>query len=692
MPNRLANETSPYLLQHADNPVDWYAWGDEALERARREDKPILLSIGYAACHWCHVMEHESFEDETTASMMNELFVNVKVDREERPDLDGIYMQAVQAMTGHGGWPMTVFLTPDGQPFYGGTYFPPEDRQGMPSFRRILTAVADAYRNKREAVDNTTGKLREIYDVATRRQAAAGELSPAVLEGAYRSLGQAFDMDHAGFGGAPKFPPSMSLDFLLRYWARTGTEFARDMAVNTFRAMARGGIYDQVGGGLHRYSVDERWLVPHFEKMLYDNALFARLGVHLWQETKDPEIRRVTQQTLGWLAREMTAPEGGFYSSLDADSEGHEGKFYVWDADELDASLGGGAELVKSYWGVTPEGNFEGRNILNVRSEPSMVARRAGVTEAELEQAIAKASCTLYGVRAKRVWPGRDEKVLASWNGLMLRAVAEAARVFGDPQAKALALRNGEFLRDHMVVDGRVIRSYRNGTTKTFGFLEDHAAVGLGFLELYALTFDAEWLDRATAIADSTVARFRDPETGLFFDTPDDHETLITRPRDLTDNAMPSGTSLVADLLLRLAVLAGRADLGRLATEIVRGVAEPLARYPSAFGHLLGVADMAIFGATEVALVGDPQSPDFGRLYEALGASYVPSLVLAGGQAAPESSLPLLHGREARGGAATAYVCRGYACDVPTTSPDELSEQLARAAGAPTPARGEKGT
>ncbi|MGH9364846.1 MAG: thioredoxin domain-containing protein, partial [Thermoanaerobaculia bacterium] len=471
MPNRLAGETSPYLLQHRDNPVDWYPWGDEALARARSENRPILLSIGYAACHWCHVMAHESFEDEETARLMNELFVNIKVDREERPDLDGIYMQAVQALTGHGGWPMTVFLTPDGAPFHGGTYYPPADRQGMPSFRRVLQSVADAYANRRDAIADTSAQLRQIYDSTTALARSEGALTPRTLDLAYRGLAQRYDIRHGGFDGAPKFPPTMSLDFLLRYWKRTGTAYALEMVAESFRSMSRGGLYDQVGGGFHRYTVDAIWLVPHFEKMLYDNALLVRLAANLWQATGDAEAQRVATETLTWLEREMTSPEGGFYSSLDADSEGREGKFYVWDEQELDSLLGEDASLVKSYFGVTARGNFEGKNILHVAVDPAVSASRAGVTPDELRTRIDAARTILYDERASRIWPGQDEKILAGWNGLMLRGLATAARVFGEPGHVRLALSNGDFLFREMVRDSRVMRSHKSGETRIPGFL-----------------------------------------------------------------------------------------------------------------------------------------------------------------------------------------------------------------------------
>src|SRR2546423_4961302 len=412
MPNRLARETSPYLLQHAENPVDWFPWGPDALEKAKREDKPILLSIGYAACHWCHVMAHESFEDEETARLMNEKFINIKVDREERPDLDGIYMQAVQAMSGQGGWPMTMFLMPDGTPFYGGTYFPPDNRHGLPSFRRVLQSVSDAYTQRRTGVVQSAVQLRQIYETNLVTARSGGTLTSDTLDTAYRSLAQRYDPQNGGFGSAPKFPATMSMDFLLRYWKRTETAEALEIVVNSFRKMARGGIYDQVGGGFARYSVDAEWLVPHFEKMLYDNALLARLGAHLWQATKDDEIERVTVETLEWLAREMTAPSGGFYSSLDADSEGHEGKFYVWSEAEIDALLGDDSAAFKVHYGVTKGGNFEGKNILFVPRDRDASARLAGIDVDVLEAKIARARKILYEARAKRVWPARDQKIL----------------------------------------------------------------------------------------------------------------------------------------------------------------------------------------------------------------------------------------------------------------------------------------
>jgi uncharacterized protein YyaL (SSP411 family) len=689
MTNRLAQETSPYLLQHADNPVDWYPWGAAALERARTEDRPILLSIGYAACHWCHVMAHESFEDADTARLMNERFVNVKVDREERPDLDAIYMQAVQAMTGQGGWPMTVFLTPAGEAFYGGTYFPPEDRHGMPGFRRVLRSVAETWATNREEVARAAKAVREIYDHGSRKPEAGsrktedgipktedgdrrpaqagGRVSAATLARAANDLAARFEPMMGGFGGAPKFPHAMALDFLLRRWARTGDAQAMHIVSHSFRRMARGGMYDQVGGGFHRYAVDARWLVPHFEKMLYDNALLARLGAHLFQATADDEVRRVTEETLDWVMTEMTDASGGWYSSLDADSEGAEGTFYLWSRDEFNRVLGDDAPAATAHWGVTAGGNFEGANILHASGDgpaPDPSARRSWQRR-------------LYDVRARRQWPARDEKILASWNGLMLRAMAEGARVLGSDRYAQAAVRNGDFLWREMVRDGRVFRTHTRGETRIPGFLEDQAAVALGFLALHQLTFDRTWFDRALELADGCVSKFREEATGEFFDTASDAEALVTRPRDISDNATPAGSSLVAELLLLIAELTGDVTARERAFRVLDSSAEPMARYATMFGHLLGAADLAVNGGIEVALAGDPAAEDHRALARAVAARYVPSLVLAGGRGDAVRGIALMEGREAIGGRATAYVCRHYTCGVPVTDAVALDAQLA---------------
>jgi uncharacterized protein len=652
MANRLAQETSPYLRQHADNPVDWYAWSPDAFERARREDKPVLLSVGYAACHWCHVMAHESFEDPATAALMNERFVNIKVDREERPDVDGIYMQAVQAMTGHGGWPMTMFLTPAGEPFYGGTYFPPQDRHGLPSFTRVLRSVAEAYHSRRDDLEQTTRRLRALYDAVGAPAESTGELTAATLDRAYASIEARYDVRNGGFEGAPKFPMTMVLDFALRYAHRHKTP--PTIALESFRHMAHGGIYDQLGGGFHRYSVDAMWLVPHFEKMLYDNALLARLGVHLWQATGDAEVRAVTERTLDWVAREMTDPSGGFYASLDADSAGGEGNFYIWRADEIDDPD------IKSYYGVTELGNFEGANVLHV-------ANPNAATPLHVERARAK----LFARRAERERPARDEKILASWNGLMLRAMADAARAFGRADYRALALANGDFLARTMLhPDGRVMRSHAYGVTKIDGFLEDYAAVGLGFLALYELTFDARWLAKASFMTVAIERNFWDDSHRMFFDTARDADPLIVRPRDVTDNAVPSGTSLATELYLHLAELTGNTETRGRADWVLSTLVEPMTTHAPAFGYLLGVADAVVNGSLQVALVGETET-----LANVVATSYAPSLVLAGGA----SDVELLRDRATVDGRPTAYVCRGFVCDRPVTEPKDLKALLSHA-------------
>ncbi len=680
-PNHLLGETSPYLLQHAHNPVDWWPWCEDALTLARERGVPILLSIGYAACHWCHVMERESFEDPATAAVMNAQFVCIKVDREERPDLDAIYMQATQAMSGHGGWPMTVFLTPAGEPFFAGTYYPPDDRHGMPSFRRVLAGISEAWTNRTDSVTRTAAQMRELYAASTDRVTASGVLDETLFTRAHAELVRRHDRRFGGFDGAPKFPPTMALDFLLRQWARTGDADTLEMVRHSFIRMARGGIYDQVGGGFARYSVDAYWLVPHFEKMLYDNALLVRLGAHLWQATHDAEVRRVTEETVGWLSREMTHESGGFYSSLDADSEGHEGLYYIWDAAQLDALLGEDASLVKAYWGVTPEGNFEERNILFVPHDPVAVAAAQSVTVHELETAIDRARRILFEARETRIRPALDDKILASWNGLMLRGVAEAARCFNDDALKRLAVRNGEFLFRELVNDDRVLRTWKHGSARISGFLEDYAALGLGAVALYQLTFDRVWLDRSRVLADAIMERFWSEDASAFFDTASDAEQLVTRPRDVTDNAIPSGTSLATELLLILGDLFDESRYTDRARQMLEASVEPMARYPTAFGHALGAADLAVRGAWEVAIVGDVRAPEFEALVRVLADTYVPSLVLAGGEV--EDDVAILKGRAVS--TPSAFVCRSYVCDAPTSDPATLREQLTYRPALPHP-------
>ncbi len=687
MPNRLRDSASPYLRQHADNPVDWYEWGPEALELAKTTRKPILLSIGYAACHWCHVMAHESFENDATAAVMNELFVNIKVDREERPDLDAIYMQAVQSLTGHGGWPMTVFLTPETVPYHAGTYFPPDDRQGLPSFQRVLRAVSNAWRDRPASVEEAGRALTEHLQRAASPPTSIQTVDRRTLDLAFRALARSFDGRHAGFGGAPKFPPSMALDSLLRYTVRTGEPLALDMVVKTHSAMRRGGIFDQVGGGLHRYSVDAEWLVPHFEKMLYDNALFARLGVRLWQVARDDEVRESTELTLDWVLREMRDAGGGFQSSLDADSEGHEGRFYVWTRDEFMEVCGADAAVAAAHWGVTKDGNFEARNILFVPDGVDATAARTGKNRSEVIAALARARERLYEARARRAWPSKDGKVIASWNGLMIRAFTEAARAFLREDYREAAVQAGHFLSAQLVRDGRVFRSALDGRVSGPGILEDFAAVALAFLDLYSLTFDPIWLQQSRALTARTIDLFHDAATDTWYDTAIDHEPLLIRPREVTDNATPSGTSLVAELLLSWAELDDKPEWRSLATSIVSHVGDVIAQHPQAVGHLAGVADALVNGTAQIAIAGDQKDSAFRELSDVVGSTFVPALVVAGGNPSADGQPALMANRTAAGGRPTAYVCRGFTCDLPTSDPEVLARQVKQlvgdAAGAP---------
>jgi uncharacterized protein YyaL (SSP411 family) len=679
--NRLVNETSPYLLQHKDNPVDWYPWGEEALKRAREEDKPVLLSVGYSACHWCHVMERESFEDDETARMMNENFVNIKVDREERPDIDSIYMAAVQALTRHGGWPMTVFLTPDGAPFYGGTYFPPIPSRGMPSFQQLLLSVVDAYENRREEVLQNAQAVRDYLQASTAAVIPEAETSGTeLLDRAAGVLLSQLDRRFGGFGGAPKFPQVMNLEVLLRHHHRTGERSALDGVELTCRQMANGGIYDQLGGGFSRYSVDGYWLVPHFEKMLYDNALLSRLYLETYQATGDAFYRRIAEETLDYVLRDMTSEAGGFYSAEDADSEGEEGKFYVWTPEELEAALDPDeARLAVRYWDVTERGNFEGKNILHVARLPEAVADEFGVSPEELWARIAGIRAKLFAVREERVRPGRDEKILAAWNGLMLRSFALAARVTGREDYREAAIENATFIVEKLIEDGRIHRSYKDGRARFNGYLEDYAMVADGLVALYEATFETRWLVEADALLDAVSELFWDEEKRAFYDTPADHEELVTRPRDVYDNAAPSGTSVATEVLLKLALFLDRSDYRQRAEDVLDELAGGMEKVPSGFGRLLCALDLSISETREVAIVGDPEAQDTRVLLETVYAGYLPNKVVAGrGPDDDEAGglIPLLAQRPAREGKATAYVCVHYACQTPTTDSEELSRQL----------------
>jgi len=655
MANRLAQETSPYLLQHRDNPVDWYPWGAEALARARELDRPILLSVGYSACHWCHVMERESFENPETAAYMNEHFVNVKVDREERPDVDALYMEAVQAMSGHGGWPMTVFCDPDGVPFYGGTYFPPDDSRGMPSFRLVMEAVVEAFVNRREELRARAPETRLRLGAIGRIEPAEGTPGEDLLETAVATLRQAADMERGGFGRAPKFPPGSVLELLL---ARGVT----DVVERTLDAMMAGGIYDQLGGGFARYSVDAAWLVPHFEKMLYDNALLARAYLHGWQRLGHERYRRVCEETLDWMLREMRGPEGGFFSALDADSEGEEGRFYVWTPAEIRAALGGQAEGILDFYGVTESGNFEGRNVLH----------RAGGAAAPEPAGLDQARRTLYEARSERTRPGLDGKRLTSWNALAIAALAEAGAVLGRGDYMAAARSCAAFvlgsLRDG---EGRLLRTYKDGEGRLNAYLEDHAFLVEALLTLYESSFEPRWFEQAQGLADAMIARFGDLERGGFYTTSDDHEALIARRKEVGDHPIPSGNSAAALGLLRLAALTGDRSYEGQAIGVLRLFGGAAARQPDAFAHLLRALDFHLSPTKEVALIGD----DLSVLAAVVRSEHRPHLVLAGG---PEGSAnpPLLKGRDAVEVRPTAYVCERFACQAPIADPGLLRKSL----------------
>ncbi|HXF62800.1 MAG TPA: thioredoxin domain-containing protein [Caldilineaceae bacterium] len=672
------HETSPYLLQHAHNPVDWYPWGQEALAAARAADKPIFLSIGYSACHWCHVMERESFENPDIAALMNDLFINIKVDREERPDLDAIYMDAVQAMTGQGGWPMSVFLTPDGKPFYGGTYFPPQPRYGMPSFPQVLVAVAEAYRERRDQVERQAQQLAEMLRQSANLTAQSADLGTETLDEAIERLLQYFDNEHGGFGNQPKFPQPMTLDFIMTQYLRTGDLDTLYMAELTLEQMALGGIYDQLGGGFHRYSVDAVWLVPHFEKMLYDNAQLLRTYLHAWQLTSRELYRRVVEETIDYVLREMTAPTGGFYSTQDADSEGEEGKFFVWTPAEIEQHLDPqAAGIFESYYGVSDRGNFEGKNILHVSRTVENVAQRFNVSPEEVQRVLAEARKTLFAAREQRVKPGRDEKILVEWNGLMIHALAECGVVLGRADALQAAEAAARFILEQMSQpDGRLYRSYKDGRARLNAYLEDYAAFARSLVALYEATFDLRWLGEASRLTQLMFAQFHDAEGGGFFQTGIDHEALVARRKDYIDNAIPSGNSLAAELLLRLAVLVGNEDYRREATRILLTVKEALGRQPTGFGRMLCALATLLQPSQEIAIVGDPADPATQSLLQEARRRYLPDTVLALKRPGEANPLPLLEGRELVEGQPAVYVCENYACKLPVTTPEALAALL----------------
>jgi uncharacterized protein YyaL (SSP411 family) len=654
VPNRLAAETSPYLRQHMDNPVDWYPWGEEALARARDEDRPLLVSIGYSACHWCHVMERESFEDPQVAALMNERFVCIKVDREERPDVDAALMEACQAMTGQGGWPLNAFLTPSRQPFYVGTYYPPEPRHGMPDWRTVLEAVSAAWTDRRAEVTGQGERVAQSLGATARLQASHEPLTGSIVAEAVEGLGGSYDAEHGGFARAPKFPMASVLELLLVRGERT-------MSLGTLRAMARGGIYDQVGGGFARYAVDATWTVPHFEKMLYDNALLARAYLHGWQVHGEPLLRRVCQETLDWAIREMRGEEGGFCSALDADSEGVEGRFYVWTVAQLREALGDPAlaEEAIAFFGATEEGNFEGAaNVLEGRGrEP---------------ERLPEIRCKLYGARATRVRPGLDDKRLCSWNALMISALAEAGAALARPDYVQAAVDCAEFVLGSLRnPDGRLLRTWKDGRAHIEAYLEDHAFLLEALLTLYEATFEPRWYHEAVALADAIVGRFADPERGGFFTTAADRASDFPRRKDLEDSPIPSGSSSAAFGLLRLALLSGEAEYERHALGALRLLSAIAGRHPLAFGHALRAIDFHLASVREVAIAGDGDAAR--ELTDVVRRSFHPYVVMAGGR---PDGVPLLEGRTEVDGHAAAYVCEHFACQAPVTTPAQLAAAL----------------
>ncbi len=733
MPNRLIDETSLYLLQHANNPVDWYPWGDEAFADARERDVPVLLSVGYSSCHWCHVMERESFENPQIAAMMNEMFVSVKVDREERPDVDSVYMTAVQAMTGHGGWPMTVFLTADGSPFYGGTYFPPEDRGGMPAFPRVLATIADAFQNRRADVLSSG---RQIVNHINQTFASARGVEPltdAILRAAFEQLTRQFDDRSGGFGLQPKFPQPQTLEFLLRYHRRTGMPLALEMLELTLDKMAAGGMYDQIGGGFHRYSTDAFWLVPHFEKMLYDNALLARLYTHAYQATRNPSYAKVAQGILDYVLREMRHPDGGFYAAQDADSEGVEGKFFVWRPEQLVRVLGNdAAQVVADYFGVTNEGNFEGMTVLNVPNPPVEVAARHSMSPAELDALIESASARLLEERSQRIPPLTDTKIITSWNGLMMAAMAEAGAALGRDDYIRAAQDNAAFILERMAPDDRLRRTDGDSQNGAQGFLDDYSHLIDGLLALHASDGDLRWLIEAEKLTRQAVALFWDPLQSRFYDTGSDQENLIIRPRDVTDNALPSGHSMITGVLIRLSIITGDADLRTMASDSLRSVRDIMLQFPTGAGHWLCALDFYLSDHKEAVIItpsathrgpadtlhaatdtpasqrgpadtpsiptGTPAATDTpattvipakagihsppptgpAQMLRRLASTHLTGAIIlsAPQDAADASQWPVFQGRAAIDNKPTAYICRNYACQLPTTNPDTMLSQL----------------
>jgi uncharacterized protein YyaL (SSP411 family) len=677
--NRLSRETSPYLLQHAHNPVDWYPWGEEAFAKAKSENKPILLSIGYSACHWCHVMEHESFENETIATLMNELFVSIKVDREERPDLDEIYMNAVQMLTGRGGWPMTIFLTPDRKPFYGGTYFPPEDRQGMPGFPRILHGVSQAYRERPEDVEKSVAQIVTALQRMSEAQETTKIFSPTIIADGADKIARAYDADNGGLGQAPKFPNAGVYELFLRHYSRSKNERFLEMVLHTLTQMGHGGIYDHLGGGFHRYSVDAKWLVPHFEKMLYDNAQLVRIYAHAHTITGEPLFKSIVNETVDYLLREMLHSEGGFYATQDADSEGEEGKFFVWTEDEVNRLLGEeDAEIFCRMFDVGEPGNFEDKSILHPILTVDQASKLFRKDPSQIEALVGGAKQKLFAAREKRIKPFRDEKIITAWNGLMLSGLAEAIKLCGNPAWIEAAKRTVEFIFSKMSRDGFLLHTYKDGQAKLLGYLDDYAFLAVGLLDLYAALFDRSYLDRAIQLTDIMLREFWDERDGGFYFTGKSHEQLISRAKPVFDASIPSGNAMATQLLLRLYHLSGNDQYRASAEKVLRSYYDAMESQPFGFAHLLCALDLYLEGAKEIVIVGNPADADVKALIAEMNSLYLPNKVLQ--LATPGMELadisPLLQGKTQVDGKATVYVCQNFTCSAPVTSASEMRALL----------------
>ncbi len=674
--NRLQNETSPYLLQHKDNPVDWHPWGKEALKKALVEDKPILLSIGYSACHWCHVMEHESFENEKISGMMNQLFINIKVDREERPDIDQIYMNYVQMTTGHGGWPLTVFLTPNLVPFYGGTYFPPIDKYGRPGFPRILKLVAETYQTKKEEIFNSEKEIIKSISGRSESIKGYGVYEDVDFDNAFNNIKKTYDEKWGGFGSAPKFPGSMTHQYLLRYFKKTGNVKALEMVEHSLTIMAKGGMYDQVGGGFHRYSTDDEWLVPHFEKMLYDNALLSRLYLEAYQTTQNNFYLFVAQDILHYIMKEMTDESGGFYSAQDADSEGEEGKFFIWKENELNSFLDETEQkITKKYFGITTEGNFEGENILTTRNSKEMLADELGVSLDYLNKKILSIRSLMYNYREKRVKPGTDDKILTSWNALMLNSFALAYGITSNNDFLQAAIKNASFIWDKCFRDNTLFHSYKNGELKYKGYLDNYTYTAEAFIKLYEVTFDELWLERADTLMQIILNRFYDKNSYDFYYTEESSEDLIIRTKDLHDGALPGGNSVAYFVMLKLGIYLNNDNYRQIAAEGLKNMQQVIIKYPTSFSYLLITALFEYIKIDEIAVIAKDEN-EKNKVINSFHTKFFPFTIVAGKISGNESKLELFNNRNMIENKSTYYVCRNYTCDTPVNSFEKVEQQL----------------